>query len=324
MLLTTPTANKKMADRAVSDAVIFADHIVDSTKIIPADKLRSLKYLNNIKKEIIKFNPDVTIIMPFSGEVFLSRLKKLIYLRIVGVNRNVYGIRMNNSVGFLKKDQYIENLYQHQIISALKTLEEISIKTEEVVFNIQIPESEKQLVDKIWSKNNLNNSFVIAIHTGSKQKVKMWPLENMLTLCYRILKRNPLYEIVIIGGKEDSVNGEWLVGKLGNRSLNLCGKTTLMQTSDILRRCKLFIGNDSGPMHLASAVGTPVIAIFSSIVFPVFWKPWSSKSVTIRNPVKCEFCFTDSDNCPRGTYECINGISVDEVTEQCFRIICNL
>jgi lipopolysaccharide heptosyltransferase III len=80
---------------------------------------------------------------------------------------------------------------------------------------------------------------------------------------------------------------------------------------ELLRRCALYIGNDSGPAHIAAVVGTPCLTLFSSVLFPGIWELWGEGNVSLRR-LDSEFCLCE-DYCPRGTMECIREIKVEEV-----------
>jgi ADP-heptose:LPS heptosyltransferase len=180
-----------------------------------------------------------------------------------------------------------------------------------------VPANDREVVDQCWRDNNLEGKKVIGIHLGGKLPVQRWPVANFESLGKEILELGSDYRIVVVGGKEEQDTGNDLIRAWQPGAVNLAGKSTLLQSAEILRRCDLYVGNDSGPMHLAVAVGTPVVGIFSSYQFPVFWKPWGQKSRIVRHSVPCEFCFPKDGNCPKGTYECIKGVTVDEVFDAC-------
>ena len=228
---------------------------------------------------------------------------------------------MQSSLGFLRSVQYRHGAYEHQITAAMTSLHDLKITCGEVMFPIRIPHDVRWKISELLNYNNIAKYPMITIHLGSKQQVKKWPMENYIDLSKRIISANKSIKIVLVGGKDDEETGRQFVNEVGERAVSLVGQTTLMETAEILNRCKLFIGNDSGPMHLAVAVQVPVIGIFSSIVFPIFWFPWGTKSIMIRNKVACQYCFTSSDLCPKGTYECIRGIRVEDVFKHCLKII---
>ena len=93
--------------------------------------------------------------------------------------------------------------------------------------------------------------------------------------------------------------------------MNLCGETSARVSAAVLERARLFVGHDSGPMHLAAAVGTPCVAVFSSRHLPGVWFPWGSRNRVIYTDVPCRGC--NLDVCVRYAKKCIASISVDEV-----------
>lgn len=87
-----------------------------------------------------------------------------------------------------------------------------------------------------------------------------------------------------------------------------------MDSAEILRRCNLLVGNDCGPVHLAAAVGTPAVEIYSSRDYSGAWHPWGGNHTVLRNDsVPCRFCF--KTECK--TMECINSITVEDIVEAC-------
>jgi len=321
ILLTIPSSHKKWRNKIIPGGMIFGNHLVDETIVIAGNKLKNWKTLKTIRSTIRSYRPDLCVILPFSGEGFSGRVKKMIYLKILGVEDSIYGTRFESTLSFFRRCQFSEGKFEHQILAALKTLREIGIKDQEIVFDIEISMQDKKIVDDWCNRHNLKDKTPIAIHPGSNHKVKQWPIENFKILGEMILDFNREINILLVGGQEDKGLGDFLVKCWGEGAVNFAGKTTFLQTAAILRRCKLFIGNDSGPMHLAAALGIPVIGIFSSITFPVFWAPWGEHSKMIRHSVPCEYCFADDGNCPTGTYECIRGISVKEVFNACLSFI---
>jgi len=87
-----------------------------------------------------------------------------------------------------------------------------------------------------------------------------------------------------------------------------------MAPAEVISRCNLLISNDCGPAHLAAAVGTPVIGIYSFRNFPGAWHPWGNHHTVLRNDtLPCRFCFLTECE----TKECINSITAEQVVEVC-------
>jgi ADP-heptose:LPS heptosyltransferase len=90
---------------------------------------------------------------------------------------------------------------------------------------------------------------------------------------------------------------------------SLVGKTPLGQLPDLLRCCALYIGNNSGPKHIAAAFGVPTIGIHSGVVDATEWGPIGRRAVAIRRNMTCSPCYLARiEDCPRG-FACMNGLA---------------
>ncbi|MGE3465976.1 MAG: glycosyltransferase family 9 protein, partial [Pyrinomonadaceae bacterium] len=99
---------------------------------------------------------------------------------------------------------------------------------------------------------------------------------------------------------------------------NAAGRTTVRQSAALLEHCRLYLGNDTGTMHLAASVGTPCVAIFAAIDWPGRWLPFGNRNVCFRRRVECEGCHTaDCFNARK----CLDLISAAEVYEACSGIL---
>lgn len=122
---------------------------------------------------------------------------------------------------------------------------------------------------------------------------------------------------VLVGGPHDVGICRPVAEGLGGAAVNLAGKTTLRQLAAVLARCRLLLTNDSGPMHVSYAVGTPVVAIFGSTE-PSATGPVGSGHVVIRNKVDCSPCFLRE--CPTD-FRCMRGIEAGEVVARVSEIL---
>ncbi|HOG17123.1 MAG: ADP-heptose--LPS heptosyltransferase 2 [Syntrophaceae bacterium PtaU1.Bin231] len=100
----------------------------------------------------------------------------------------------------------------------------------------------------------------IALCPGAGTPWRRWPIERFIELAKR-LKRSYGASFVIVGGREDASLGRAIGEALGGEVLDVTGRTTLRQTAAILKRCRLYVGNDTGSMHLAAASGVPVVEL---------------------------------------------------------------
>ncbi len=152
---------------------------------------------------------------------------------------------------------------------------------------------------------------------GMELTAKRWPLER-----YRELARRLVYEsgaeVILIGGPDDTALNEHLLEGLdvpAGAILNLAGKTSIGQLAAQLERCALFIGNDSSPMHLAAAVGIPVIAIFGP-TSPEEYGPYpldDPRHIALRHHPSGQPCFFLGKMRTCTTCTCMQSVTVDEV-----------
>ncbi len=126
----------------------------------------------------------------------------------------------------------------------------------------------------------MKGSYVVAIHPWTSDPIKQWPLARFKELIIRLSGLG----IVVIGGKEElEKNRDFFVG-LHEIIMNFTGKTDLVELAEVLKEVNLLISGDSGPVHLAAAVGTPVIALFRNDLqgkTAKRWGPWGNGHTVI-------------------------------------------
>ena len=127
-------------------------------------------------------------------------------------------------------------------------------------------------------------------------------------------------EIFIVGGPEDSLLADSLLEAWGvNKIQNYCGKLTISESAELIRKCNIYIGNDTGIMHLAAMVGTVCLTIFSSRDYPGLWEPFGDNHVSIRKNIDCEGCMLVE--CNKLNNACLKLTSVDEVFSEVTKIL---
>ena len=122
----------------------------------------------------------------------------------------------------------------------------------------------------------------IAIHPWTSDTVKQWPEERFRELALKIVKKMDT-DVLIVGGR-DEISKNLQYNYLDRRIKNMTGKTTLVELAALLKECKILISGDSGPVHLACAVGTPVIALFRNDIpgkGPQRWGPVGEGNIVI-------------------------------------------
>jgi heptosyltransferase-3 len=119
----------------------------------------------------------------------------------------------------------------------------------------------------------LNQKKIIAVGVGTKFPVKDWGEENWKKLLTLLSRELPDIVLILLGSPDEWDRSEKLGRVWTGGHINLCGKTSPRVSAAILEHCGLFIGHDSGPMHLASVVGIPTLGLFSWLNPPGQWFP---------------------------------------------------
>ncbi len=177
--------------------------------------------------------------------------------------------------------------------------------------------------DIFYKKFSLKEKNYVLIAPGSKWETKRWTVEGFSGLIDRLLEEGKT--VVLIGSSEDIPFTEEILkhSKRSENILNLVGKTSLRETFSLIKHGELLVSNDSAPVHMAVAFGTPVVDIYGPTVTDFGFYPYrNGKVVEIKN-LDCRPCGLHGHReCPIGTHECMRDISSDMVFEavnQCLR-----
>lgn len=156
---------------------------------------------------------------------------------------------------------------------------------------------------------------LIAVSVGTKVQSKDWGKENWRALLGCLGKRYPGYALALAGAPEESEASEFAaVGwrdSGGGPVTNLCGRLTPRESAAAFARAKVFVGHDSGPMHLAAAVQTPCVAIFAARNKPRVWFPYGPQHRVLYHKTECWGCGLET--CIVERKRCLTSITVDEV-----------
>jgi ADP-heptose:LPS heptosyltransferase len=151
----------------------------------------------------------------------------------------------------------------------------------------------------------------IACCFGTKMEAKDWGRPNWEKLVSRLGETLPDWRLAVIGSGDEADLAERCATGWRGPVVNLCGRLSPRESAAVLESCVVFIGHDSGPMHLASAVGTPCVAIFSARNLPGQWFPARPGHSIIYHKTDCFGCMLE--RCVAERKRCILSITVDEV-----------
>jgi heptosyltransferase-3 len=161
---------------------------------------------------------------------------------------------------------------------------------------------------------------ILAVGVGTKVQSKDWGRENWRALLRRLGGTFPGYAIALMGAKEEKEFSEFAAEgwreTAGSASpvINLCGLLTPRESAACFTHARLFLGLDSGPMHLAAAVGTPCVAIFAARNIPRVWFPHGEQHRVVYHEVDCMGCGLET--CIVERKKCLTSITVEEVAAE--------
>ena len=163
---------------------------------------------------------------------------------------------------------------------------------------------------------------LIAVHAGAGAENKQWPAANFAALI-DLLTGADGAAVAIIGGPGEAAIADAVLGAVRRKQhvVSLVGAVKLADLPGLLAGCALYIGNDSGPKHIAAAVGVPTLGIHSGSVDAVEWGPMGPAAVAVRRDMSCSPCYLAfARDCHRGL-ACLTGIRVGDVWRTARRLL---
>jgi lipopolysaccharide heptosyltransferase II len=160
----------------------------------------------------------------------------------------------------------------------------------------------------------------IALQPGARWDNKRWPADSFSEVVRTLAREIPEVRFAILGGRDDQAVGQSIALAAPGNCLNLCGQTTLPEMIEWVRRCELMVTNDTGPMHVAAALGKPIVALFGPTE-PRRTGPYGQTEDVLRLPhLPCSPCMTDHCTYSRPN-ECLKGIAPQAVLERVRQIM---
>ncbi|HSQ87049.1 MAG TPA: lipopolysaccharide heptosyltransferase I [Desulfobacterales bacterium] len=295
------------------------DRVIVSKRKRWLKALKSLSLLSTIKEVhgFIKVLRDTRYDMILD---FQALLKSGILIALARGQRKIgfgKGLEhMEHSYMFLNERIPAIDMEIHALTRGMVLLNAIGIPTNEIEYKLPVSNDDCEKVDELMKRHDINGvKFLIAINPVAKWESKLWPKERFARLADMIIDEYDA-RIIFTGGYEDLHIIQDIMSAMKGRALNLSGHTTLKMLAALYKKTVLVISTDTGPMHLAVAVETPVVAIFGPTA-PWRTGPYGSSHRVVRADPECSPCF--KRQCE--TMDCMHQISVDQVFDAVSKII---
>ncbi len=226
----------------------------------------------------------------------------------VGFDRGME--HMEHSHIFLNRRIRPVSMEIHALRRYLMLTEAMGVPVRNTEYRIPVKASDRKKVEELLEQQGAGTGrMFVGINPVAQWETKLWQNEKFAILADRLAEDYGA-ETVFTGGAGDRPTVNEIRSRMKSRSVSLVGKTSLRQLAALYEKTAFVISTDTGPMHLAAAVGTPVIALFGPTA-PWRTGPFGSGHQIIRTGVECSPCF--KRQCRRGDRACMNGIQVEEV-----------
>src|SRR5688572_7186589 len=160
---------------------------------------------------------------------------------------------------------------------------------------------------------------LVGVAPGSARSATAWPAERFAAVGNSLLREFRNVVLLAIGGASERTLCDRLCAAWGPRSHNLAGRLSVFGSASVMSRCATFIGNDSGPTHLAAMLGVPCVAIFSARNAPGQWEPLGEHHVVIEDRPECAGCMLD--DCLHEQKKCLTRIGTGRVVREAISLI---
>ena len=333
----------------IGDALMFTPALKLLRKNLPDAEIDALVMYRGAK-EIFENNQNLNKVIHFNflGEGSFKSLKFLLQLRkkydaSIGVypsNRKEYNLinyligapkrvgavylrKNRNNLGFLNNIKVLENDNVHNAITNIKLCEALVGQKfkEEPPLEYPVPKEEKIAADNYLIDLGISESeLVIGFHPGcatlKNHDKRRWEPEKFAKLGKKLIEEHSA-RILIFGGPEEKELKELISSLINSDKVNVVNAESLTKSTAILKRCNLFVTNDSSQMHIAAALGLKVIAIIGPTNQKYIY-PWKTEHQIVSLNLDCAPCFLYSPLpliCNRNDvkFKCVKELTVDMV-----------
>lgn len=179
---------------------------------------------------------------------------------------------------------------------------------------LEVDEESKKFSEEFLSQQGVKeNDFLVGFQPGSSRKGRRWSTKSFADLGDRIVCELK-GKVILFGVKSESDLGQEIEEMMENKPVNAMGKTSVQHLSGLVRRCNVLITNDTGTMHIATAMGTRVVGLFFAHALPMETGPYSRGNIVFQANIPCSPCSYGVD--------CNNVVCVDYVTvDQLFQVL---
>lgn len=216
----------------------------------------------------------------------------------------------------LKVERGVKEGYIHSVLNQFNLLKVLGIESNDLppLLMQELEGFEKEKLEQILKERGLEEKKFLVMHVSAGNKYREWGVENWKRLIEIIANKRKDLKVALIGSKKDLSYEENLGFPI---VVSFIGKLNLREVRELIKKSLLFVGPDSGPMHIASTTETPIIALFGP-TSPSVFGPWKKEAVIIEGFTNCRPC--NQKKCDYN-FRCIREIKSETVFEEIERIL---
>jgi len=269
--------------------------------------------LNNMR-EVYRFLKELRdkrydLIIDFQG-----LLKSGILIALSRGRRKIgYGRGMEHmecSYVFLNERVPPVDMDNHALMRSMMLLDAIGIPSNDIEYNLPLQDQDRATIEALLMRHGITESrLLVAINPAAKWETKLWNNSKFAKLADSLIQQYGA-NVVFTGGSEDRGAVQDIISAMEAKAANLAGETTLRTLAALYEKTDFLVSTDTGPMHIAAAVGTPVVALFGPTA-PWRTGPFGPDHQVIRVDMECSPCFKRQCSAIR----CMEEISVEQVLD---------
>jgi heptosyltransferase III len=265
ILITDTPASPKAAS---VESIVGSSGLIGGVIYFPPPPRKTRDFIK-LRAQILETKAS-TLIYIADRNIF-STLRDLWFFRLCGI-RNIIGAPIRHDLRRPRVDPETGETEQEAVRLArcLAPLGTIDLNDREF-WDLRLQSNETAAADD--SLAPLGGRRFIAINAGGKVQSKDWGNDNWTTLLRLMSVRHSNLALVFIGSADEVDRSSELAAAWPGQTLNLCGHLTPRESAAAMKRAELFVGHDSGPMHLAAAAAVPCVALFGNFNKPKWWHP---------------------------------------------------
>lgn len=301
--------------KAPAAAAILGDSGLVHSYIRYTAGTRNPAALLQLAIEIRRFRPEVLVyLMPLRSPKAVQRDR--IFFRLAGVRRLVA------IPGEMELEHSFDpdtGRFESEAARLSRTLRELGDANpgNPANWSLQLSAAETEAARQALAP--LSGKPLIICGPGTKMQAKDWGKENWRALLAELFALYPRHGLALVGAAEDSEVSEFAARQWSGAKVNLCGLLTPRQTAAVMTYASVFLGPDSGPMHLAACARVPAVIAFSARGLPGIWFPAGGRNQVIYHQTSCYGCGLET--CVNEARRCLASIAVAEMVAAVGRVL---